>query len=193
MGPTFGARHVVLLLQITRTKVENKSENSYIRHYLAQQLSSDTDKARWQVATQRGQLQLFAFYTEVWKFEFLQIEFVGIKSRRKKRGDHQQRHSRKRGFQTLSLTVLIWWDNTTRALGWKCISPLLTAINVFMWSVFSMIKYWCYGDYSTAICCVAWFDRHSYDLIVMVERYLRLLLIIIYISRQRYETSLMSF
>lgn len=46
MGPTFGARHVVLLLQITRSKVESKSENSYIRHYLQQQqLSPDYRQA----------------------------------------------------------------------------------------------------------------------------------------------------
>lgn len=37
MGPTFGVRHVVLLLQITRSKVESESENSYVRHYLLQQ------------------------------------------------------------------------------------------------------------------------------------------------------------
>lgn len=92
MGFTFGARHVGLLLQITRSKVENKSENSYIRHYLRQQLSSDTDKALWQVATQRGQLQLFCVLhrsVEVW----IRTDWVRWDKIKKKKGDHQQRYS----------------------------------------------------------------------------------------------------
>lgn len=130
MGPTFGARHVVQLLQITRSKVESKSENSYIRHYLQQQLSPDYRQGTVTRPNAERTNTRFPCVADALKFEF----WAKIKKKEETGNVHGdiQSSQRKRGFLTLSPTVLIWWDNTARALGWNYINPFLTAINVFM-------------------------------------------------------------
>jgi len=88
MGPTFGVRHVVLLLQITRSKVESKSENSYIRHYLLQQQLYLQIQTRHSDNSKRRGQHFFSSIAYSLKFEF----WAKIKTERRE-GELLQRYS----------------------------------------------------------------------------------------------------